>query len=93
MGLAEDTLTYQEGWVEADPSEFTMASFFEKVAKMRVARETGEPYTVVLNPDQGYHLLVVLRDLRWLDMEFRVIRGETAGQLEERWRRKQGRRR
>jgi hypothetical protein len=74
---------------EAVASDLTVANFVKAMAEIPKA---SEPYTAVFDPDAYYQLLVWARMDQWLDMSFRIIPNEKAGRLEERWRRKQGRR-
>jgi hypothetical protein len=55
----------------------------------RVREASGpRPQYLLLHPNDYYDALVRLRDPRWLAMPFRVVRGESRGETDERWRRR-----
>jgi hypothetical protein len=60
-----------------------------RVAWERIREAAGpHPQYLLMHPDAYYYALVRLRDPRWLAMPFRVVRGESRGETDERWRRR-----
>lgn len=60
-----------------------------EVAERIYALSAPPPNYLVVHPDVYYQVLVAADDPLWLVMPFKVICGETRGQVEERWLRRQ----